>query len=135
MTFTENEWLCDYKGKKCTGKAVVNWMCKVESVQFSACQACYDEWRSMVVLDQTLNVRCPRCAQTPDAVKRREEARAGRTVVITDSPLQGMFADAFDNAMFREGILIDARRRILVRLAREEAWLNRPADNAAVPSG
>jgi hypothetical protein len=126
VTFTEDKWLCDIKRPNCTKNATANWMCKVEQVQCSACPTCYAEWRQDVSVHPDLAVRCPRCAQTPDAVKRRAEASKNREPVKTDRPLEGMIADAIEAAMFREGILVDVRRKVLVRLAREEPWLHSP---------
>jgi hypothetical protein len=121
---TNDSWKCDvrYDGI-CKDDAVVAWLCPVEQVEISACRPCNEAWRNAARTNSYLAQRCPRCAKS-------EKARVNTSpVVVPIKPLTGIVARALENAMFAEGILIDARTRVLKRLAVEEAWLGGWGEN------
>jgi|SRR5271165_5839665 len=115
---TANAWVCDVRFKGCKENASIAWMCAVEGVEVSACDPCLKEWRRMAVADPRLAPRCPRCASTVKPL------RPTATSPETDKPLTGIIADALEHAMFAEGVLVNARRKVMLRLARENPWLD-----------
>lgn len=129
MVSTYSGWYCDVKYDGCKGDAVTSWVCNVEGVQISACAPCKAQWRQRAAQNEDLQIRCPRCAHlAAPAVLRPVPKRPVRTA----EPLTGIIADALENAMFREGIAQDLRKKVLVRLAQEEPWLQSPASESAV---
>jgi hypothetical protein len=123
MPITDNSWTCDIKAKGCLFAAVVSWICKVEGIQISGCRKCYEDWRARAAHSPELAMRCPRCERQAPKRAAATEAAPSRKVAHTP-PLGGIIAEALDSAMFREGILIDTRLRVMRRLAAEDPWLN-----------
>jgi hypothetical protein len=84
-----------------------------------ACQYCYVVWRHKV-RDEGNNIlanRCPNCADWhPASLPNTQDAAAS-------VPLAGAAAQAINTAMWKEGLLEDVRRAVLVRLANEHPWL------------
>jgi hypothetical protein len=132
MTITDKEWTCDIKSKGCQTDAVVTFVCKVEGVQVSGCRPCYDTWRTLAGTSELIAQHCPRCYRAPARVPAA--VRGAVPLVRGSDPLTGVIADAIDAAMFREGVLGDVRKKVLVRLANEEPWLNSPTVQKAAAS-
>jgi|HubBroStandDraft_5_1064220.scaffolds.fasta_scaffold00014_73 hypothetical protein len=129
MPITEKAWTCDIRERGCDISAAVSWVCGVEGIQISACKKCWTTWKARVAADSSLGMRCPRCSKIPP--RAAEQALHNYRQTGTE-PLQGIIADALDSAMFREGILGDVRKRVLVRLRNEESWLDSPTPQAQV---
>lgn len=113
---TAELFLCDIKFDGCETNAVRAWQCQVEQIEVAACTSCYTAWRALVSDDPDLLPRCPSCAK---ARINRPQAR-----MHISGPITGLVADAIDEAMRIEGILIDKRQAVLKRIGRDASWLN-----------
>jgi len=113
---TQEGWFCDLRFEGCGTDALSAWLCAVEQIEVSACRPCREQWQELARNEPALRVRCPRCADRQIREARRKPQDPG--------PLTGLVANALDEAMRVEGILVDARIRVLRRLARDAAWLN-----------
>lgn len=120
MTVTEKSWTCDAKYDGCQTNASISWICGVEGIQISACRPCRAIWQEKVTRDPALQNRCPNCEPVPIRVKERPR---NSKVKAHTQPLTGVIAEALDAAMFREGVLVDTRKKILLRLATDDPWL------------
>jgi hypothetical protein len=127
VTITEKEWTCDVKLKGCVRQAAASWICKVEGVQISACRFCWEAWKGRAQTDPSLANRCPRCEIRPVGADRP----AAKIRRRNPEPLTGVIAEALELAMYREGILIDTRKRVMLRLGAEAAWLGGPKTEQA----
>ncbi len=127
MTITDKAWTCDIHNAGCLTNAHTSWTCKVEGIQISACESCWVTWRGLVATDPSLQNRCPKCVKAltrVPAALRIAAGKGGTSVPSATEPLRGVIADAIDTAMHKEGVLADVRRKVLLRLATEEPWLN-----------
>lgn len=106
---------CEIRFAGCQGAAIASWLCEVEGTPIISCQACRAEWMRMAGLYPDLKPRCPNCAK--NLIKNVKK-------VPQVPPLVGLVADAVDEAMRVEGVLINVRQAVLKRLARDASWLN-----------
>jgi hypothetical protein len=116
-----DEWLCDTLTEEgCERNAAVAFFCRIEGMQVALCRPCDTRWKALARSDAGLANRCPKCAS------RYIDSRASATAAIqaknrplpaSTEPLQGTLADAIEQAMFAEGLLVNARRRVLQRLS------------------
>jgi hypothetical protein len=115
---TPEQEACQVRSPGCTGIVAQLIFCRIEGRSLPACQYCFVLWRTKVRDEgtQVLVNRCPNCADWHPA-----------TIAVTDVaasvPLAGAAAQAINDAMWKEGLLQDVRRKILIRLANEYPWL------------
>lgn len=120
MTVTDKSWTCDVKYEGCETNASISWICVVEGAQISACRSCRAKWQVKVQRDSALQNRCPNCEPVP--IRVRDNPKPSKIKKHTQ-PLTGVIAEALDAAMFHEGILIDVRNKVLLRLATDSPWM------------
>jgi len=112
------ERVCDtLTARGCQREVATVMFCTVEGRDIELCRHCHAEWRRYVGAVPALQPRCPRCA--PSYVKTHSaEIEAARLRISGEDaiPLSGPLAEAISKAMFSEGVLVDVRRRVLVRL-------------------
>jgi len=108
--------LCVVRGPGCLEEPYVRISCETEGSSTILCHVCYAQWRARVSSSPSLVLRCPRCADL-------EAARVPAAVRAAPVPLTGQAARAIDAALHAEGITIDIRRRVLIRLRTEAPWL------------
>lgn len=106
---------CEIKFSICEGNALSGWMCEVEGTPVISCRACRFEWMRLANANPELKPRCPNCSRG----QLKDQPR-----VQEIKPLTGLVAAAMDEAMMREGVLINVRQAVLKRLARDARWLN-----------
>ena len=112
---------CKAQYEGCTKFAMVRIPCQREGTECYACTSCMQQWRSRCLLDPSLGSRCPVCAA--HEVQQTTDAAVAAAPAL---PLQGPAAVAIMEAMRLEGINIDSRNRVLIRLRRDLApWLHR----------
>lgn len=106
---------CDVnKGTRCGKKATYVHSCAIEGSEFAMCQPHEREWRGKTAGKPAQQTRCPRCLpQFLAAGGGRAEATSSDGM---PDPITGPLAEAFNEAMFREGILEPTRKRVLQRL-------------------
>lgn len=116
---------CVARYQGCTKFAAARMPCTIEGTDAWLCVSCMARWRMFVQLDDSLAVRCPRCAQ-----HQFTEAGSADPAAARPLPLAGVAAVAIDDALRKEGITEDVRRRVLLRLGEEAHWLGlvRPDD-------
>jgi len=116
-----SEWLCDTRAEPgCQRNAALTFICPVEGREVSLCLNCDRVWKAFARRSPELGRRCPGCAPIYIEQHRIEiEVHQVRISGADDEVLTGPLADALSAAMRSEGILIDVRRRVLVRLARQ----------------
>jgi len=111
-------WWCDLRNEPeehpgCERKATTTFVCVIEGREVALCNNCNRIWRERVKLEPEQANRCPLCSKhaIPVTMPARQPA-LGRA-------LAGPVAEIIDDAMFREGLLVDVRARVLRRLATE----------------
>jgi len=107
---------CDIRFSICEGSAVASWTCEVEGTPVISCRACRAEWMRLAQSYPDLLPRCPRCARGRLGLAQRKPAN--------QAPITGLVADAIDEAMRIEGVLINHRIAVLRRLAINAPWLD-----------
>jgi hypothetical protein len=130
MTRTADSFICDIRFPDCEINAVRAWLCQVEQTEVAACGSCSAAWQVLVRDDPSLLPRCPSCSKSRINRPQASMPLAG--------PITGLVADALDEAMRIEGILINTRQAVLRRIAREAPWLNawgQTAEESAPPPG
>ena len=111
---TATEFLCDLRDRPgCQHTAGSTFICKVEGREVALCGNCLRWWREHALANPGLEFRCPNCAPQFLANKETRPANAPAPVLLT-----GPIADLIDQSMYRQGILIDIRRRVLADLYR-----------------
>jgi hypothetical protein len=113
---TADKFLCDIRFPGCEDNAIRAWLCQVEQIEVAACAPCSAAWQALTREDPDLALRCPSCSK---ARMNRPQAK-----VPVAGPITGLVADALDEAMRVEGILIQTRQAVLRRIARDAPWLN-----------
>lgn len=103
---------CQVNYPGCLNIPEVRIYCKTEQTSRLACHNCHASWRSKIAENNTISERCPVCADHDYSVARPAPAPV-------PLPLRGPVADAVDKAMHAEGLLIDVRKRVLQRLAKD----------------
>jgi hypothetical protein len=106
---------CEISFSICEGNALAGWTCEVEGMPVIACLACRAEWMRLGAMYPDLKPRCPRCAKG----QLKDVKKTPKVVALT-----GLVADAVDEAMRIEGVLINVRQAVLKRLALQYGWLN-----------
>jgi hypothetical protein len=106
---------CEISFSICEGNALAGWTCEVEGMPVISCLACRAEWMRLSSMYPDLRPRCPRCAKG----QLKDVKKAPKVI-----PLTGLVADAVDEAMRIEGVLINVRQAVLKRLALQYGWLN-----------
>lgn len=84
--------------------------CRVEGHEYDTCEAHWQLWVATLAQHHQLEGHCPNCMH----MVLGKPAPTPRPATL---PLTGPLADAIDNAMFRAGVLVDARRQALRYLA------------------
>jgi hypothetical protein len=108
---------CDIRagnGKPCGKLATYVHSCAVEGSEFAMCKGHENEWKGKTAGKPEQQTRCPRClplfiAQGGGRVEAAQQDHLG-------IPVTGPLAEAFSDAMFKEGILSPTRERVLKRL-------------------
>jgi hypothetical protein len=110
---TDDGQFCDlcYRATRRLIKAVVSIYCHVEQKETHLCNTHKQFWTEQARLVPALNKRCPNCAHLANTTLSAKDAD-----II---PLAGPLADAIDRAMHAEGVLVNQRRRVLIRLRQE----------------
>ena len=128
---THSAILCDNRGTDdaptpgCLRNAATSFVCAVEGRDVDLCEICNRNWRLMAHSNPALTGRCPNCAYL---------ALADRTPLVVPDPegsmgvanyLDSPLAQIFDKAMMKEGLLIDVRQRVLLRLISDPDFVSR----------
>jgi hypothetical protein len=116
MRTEEGVW-CDIAA--CRKAATYVHMCKVEGSEFAMCKKHEQEWKGKTNGRPDFQIRCPRCLPLFIAAGGGRDAPKKADGSLPD-PITGPLADAFDRAMYLEGILGPTRQHVLRRLAATE---------------
>lgn len=120
--------LCDNRGPVeyptpgCDRTAATSFVCPVEGRDVDLCRFCEKNWRELARGNPDLSQRCPNCAHMSLIDRTPPTARQ---VVDVARYLNSPLARIVDNAMLKEGLLIDARRRVLLRLVSDPDFVSR----------
>jgi hypothetical protein len=118
MRNEEGVW-CDItvKNQRCDKAAINVHSCRVEGTEFAFCKDHDREWKLKTDKKQDQMIRCPRCL--PGFLLTQSHPEIDPNGL--PAPITGPLAIAFDEAMFREGILQPTRIKALQRLAQVAA--------------
>lgn len=118
---TSQGWWCDTRNNPdfpgCEEHAAISWTCVVEGREIGLCNSCNRAWRERAMLEPELSPRCPLCSHVilPVTTPARQP--------IAGHELTGPIAEAINDAMYREGILVDVRARVLRRLGAQDVMM------------
>jgi hypothetical protein len=118
MRNEEGVW-CDIavKNQRCNKPAINVHSCRVEGTEFAFCKDHDREWKQKTRGKNDQMIRCPRCLPGFLLANRSDDLDPNNL----PKPIAGPLAVAFDEAMFREGILQPSRIKVLQRLAQVAA--------------
>lgn len=113
----ETRQQCRIRGTGCAGDAVLIMYCQAEGRAVPMCAPCNRAWRERARGDSGLAARCPLCA--PSWLATQSSPAVAAVPAPAGTMLSGPVADLLDAAMKAEGLLVDVRQRVLLRLGSE----------------
>lgn len=105
---------CDVDNSRCRKTATYVHACTIEGSEFAMCRQHEREWKGKTNGKPAQQARCPRCLPlfiAQGGGRPEAASQSGMPEAIT-----GPLAEAFNDAMYREGILEPTRKRVLQRL-------------------
>ena len=132
-TFQEGPWQenCQVKFPGCSSSPDVRITCIVEGASLMSCHSCFRVWQKESAANPGFENRCPRCAGWAGWSGAKPAVERGQAGELLTGPV----ATALNAAMHAEGLLIDARERVLRRLKQESEWLEVPEIIGVFPPG